>query len=218
LVLALTHPWTLKKATSPGETTGGEAEETPVIEPGPPETVTEPGVEERAPAEKQRNEPAPPFPLEAPQPGKVGIIVLDRQTGRPDSALSAAIRATLYSLDASLEPFVPTLDADEAGRLVQGDLSSLPGDGRTPWGAQYLLLASASRKALPQAAAHLESYALTLDARLITAADKSTTAWSNETHTGISVSADGALTQAAERCLRPITTKLTGGDTHATTD
>jgi hypothetical protein len=140
----------------------------------------------------------------------VGIIVLDRQTGQPDGAVAAAVRSNLLSLGAGLQPFVPSLDAAAAGRLVQGDLSALPGDGRTPWGAQYLLLATATRKPLPQAAAGQESFALTLEAQLVTAGDGSTAAWSNETHTGLSVTADGALAQAAERCLRPITNALMG--------
>lgn len=215
LALALRFTGTMEDGTAPGERDGGEVERPAVVEPGAGNGTTEP---EPAPAtERRRSQPSPPFPLEAPLPGKVGIIVLDRQTGRTDEAVAAAVRTTLVSLGAGLQPFVARLDAGEAERLVQGDLSVLPGDGRTPWGAQYLLLAAATRKRLPQAAVGQEGLALTLDAQLVAAGDGSTAARTTETHTGISVTEDGALAQAAERCLKPITntlTTLTGGDGH----
>lgn len=213
LALALSYPRTVENGAAPDETDGGEAEKSAVIAPAPATATTEPvGGDPTPVTEPRRNEPLQPFPLEVPKPGKVGIIVLDRQTGQADGAVAAAVRATLFSLGAGLQPFVASLDAGEAERLVEGDLSALPGDGRTPWGAQYLLLARAARKPLPQAAAGQESFALTLEAQLVEAGDKSTAAWSNDTHTGISVTEDGALAQAAERCLRPITNVLTGGD------
>ncbi len=210
---------TPEEGPPPGEGNGGQVEMVPEIEPAPATGTTDradtgpvpPEPESREPAPVTRSEPLPPFPLEAPSPGKVAIVVLDGQ-GRADPAVSSAVRTALRSLGAGLQPFVPTLDAGTAERLVQGDLSALPGDGRTPWGAQYLLLATATRKPLPQAAAGQESFALTLDAQLVAAADGSTAAWTNETQTGISVTADGALAQAAERCLRPITNALMGGD------
>jgi hypothetical protein len=209
-----------KEATS-GERGGGEVETVRESGTAPAPGKSEPGdeavsappeaeVREPAPVAEQRAQP-PPFPLEAPSPGKVGIVVVDGQ-GRADPAVAAAVRTALRSLGTGLQPFVPSLEAGPAGRLVQGDLSALPGDGRTPWGAQYLLLATATRKPLPQAAAGQESFALTLDAQLVAAADGSTAAWSNETHTGLAVTADGALAQAAERCLRPITNALMGGN------
>lgn len=155
--------------------------------------------------------PSSPFPLSAPVPGKIGIIVLDRQTRRPDRQVADAVRAALTNSGAPITTLIPSLDDSLAASLLDGDFSALPSNGdNSPWGVEYLLLATASRKSLPQSSPQLESFSLSLEAQLVATRDKSTTARALGSHTGISVSADEALTQAAERCLKSITETLNG--------
>jgi hypothetical protein len=230
VALALAGPWRAGSGKGPATEAGRDAGQVAETGLGADQGNTLGREEAPSPAMGQRpapssgtsrvspsSPPAPqfPYPAQDPESGKVGIIVLDRQTGRLDATLAGAIRATFSRLGSGLNPFVPSLGAEEAGRLVQGDFAGFPSDGRTPWGAQYLLLAAARRRSLPQPNPHLESQSLFLDAQFIEARSKSTVARSQETHTGMASSVDGALAQAVERCLKPITTTLTGGDSHA---
>ena len=162
--------------------------------------------------------PPPPstkvaVPLQAVVAGRVAIVAIDRDSGKFDRDVTLAIE-TVLSDALTLSTFIPqigTAEKDYIQRLADGDLSQLPGDGQTPWGAEYLLVSTVSRKALPQSAAHLEGVALTLKSQLIAANRPAITQRVSETNTGIGVSLDVALTQAAERCLAEIIATLNGG-------
>ncbi len=145
-----------------------------------------------------------PFPIAAPQKGKLVVLVLDDTSGTVDQELARAIESVLINELPSLAPSAPKVDASTVRRLLDGDSSVLPGHGKTPWGSERLLVASASRRSLPQGAAHLKSFSLSMQAQVIDAVTGSAIRRAASTQTGIGASANQALAQAAERCLEDI--------------
>ena len=180
--------------------------------------LIDPGISsDKKPAIETTPPPPPPpakkeIPLQALVSGKIGILVIDRNTGQPDRDVAMAIEAALVR-SGDLNTFIPRLETGQAEyveRLASGDLSALPGKGRTPWGVEYLLVSTATRKALPAPATHIENIGLTLNSRLITANQKIVVKRVSEYQTGSGGSLDTALTQAADRCLMEIITTLNG--------
>lgn len=156
--------------------------------------------------------PKPKVPMLSPVPGKVAILVLNGKTRNVDTDVADAIEAALSRSADQLFPTVPRpQDASFVETLLQGDFSSFPDDGRSPWGSEYLLLATASLQNKP-VSPHVQGILLTLSARLIATESKTTRIRSTETHTGAGPSSEAALIQAAERCLAQITESLKGED------
>ncbi len=149
----------------------------------------------------------PPFPLSAPVRGKIGILVLDKSTQGTHSEVAWAIESALSAEIAGIAPMVPSVKPGTVESLLQNDYSSLPTDGRTPWGAERLLVVRSQRKKLADSA-NLESVSLSLSAQLIVVADQSIAKRTSDTQTGRGASTEQALVQASERCLRELTTYL----------
>ncbi len=174
-------------------------------------------VTQKEPTTRTLPPPPPPpvkkeIPLQAMVPGKIGILVLDRNTGKPDRDVAMAIEAALTK-SGDYRTYIPRLETgqeDYVERLASGDLSKLPGNGQVPWGVEYLLVSTAVRKSLPASAAHIENIGLTLSSRLIAANEKIIVKRTSEYQTGSGGSLDTALAQAADRCLMDIITKLNG--------
>lgn len=173
-------------------------------QPQPIKTVEEPRVSSESPSTA--------LPLQRLIPGRIGIMVLDSTTRRPDSEIAEAVASMLSSIGNRTQQTTPEFETQLIERLIGGDYSILPEDGRTPWGTEYLLVATANSKKLPQSNSALESVALTIHAHLIATNDKTIKSRSGATHTGIGVSRQQALTQAAERCLKDVITFLEGAE------
>lgn|GEM_PF-3186374 len=172
--------------------------------PPPPDSIKEP-------IEKV---PKASIPLQALVHGKVGILALDSRTKQPVPQVAQAIEAVLREGPGNLNPVVPWTDDvsdTELQRLATGDLSFLPKEGGTPWGAEYLLAALVTQKDLPDSSPHLVSVNLTLGSRLITTKTGTLQASSTSSQTGRGASMEVALKQAAERCLGEILESLEKG-------
>jgi hypothetical protein len=151
--------------------------------------------------------PPRPFPLEKLVPGRIGILVLN-QANQSDSDVAWAIEAVLSTEIDGMTLRVPSATPTTIDGLLRSDFSSLPADGRTPWGSEYLLVARAKRKKLADSTAHLESLSLSLSAQLIVPSDRAIAKRTSSTHTGRGISTEQALAQASERCLKDLTTFL----------
>jgi hypothetical protein len=184
----------------------GSAEGEPSLDSPPP-----PPVIEKARRVDQPKQSPPLLPLAS---RRVGIAVLDRKTRQPDADVADAIETLLSTTAEDIVTTVPQVDVEYVERLLDGDFSSLPADGRAPWGVESLLIATVSRKEVPQTNPNLEGVVLTLRAQLVVVGSRSTRLRSTETHTGLGPTSEAALLQAAERCLREIVKTLTGENSH----
>ncbi len=135
--------------------------------------------------------------------GKIGVIVVDSATGKVDAATtSAAITVLSRELGNSsiirLSPDLPFLED-----LLAGDTSSLPGSSQSPKGVEYMLIATASREALPGRGS-LKSVRLAMTAQLVNASSKLVEVRSSPLNTGQDGPTADALTKATERCLSEV--------------
>ncbi len=169
---------------------GGTTKREPDPEPAPPT----PKIQPRTPA----------VPISAVVPGKVAIVVLDATSKQPDDDVAAAIETVLWEFGIDgLEAVAPQATAAFADPLMRGDVTRLPGDGQAPWGASYLLIVESTVES------RSHGLLLTVRARLLTA-DGAVVARVQETHTGGAAGRSAALTQAAERCFRELSSTLKG--------
>lgn len=180
--------------------------------PGGGSTPSADSATDSASATTERTEPKPPppakprwpFPIASPQAGKMVILMLDDASGKVDLELARAVQTLLINEVPSLSTSTPQLDAATLRRLLDGDSAIFPAHGQTPWGSERLLVASATRMPLPQSAAHLKSFSLSIQAQVIDSTSGSAIKRAASTQTGIGTSANQALAQASERCLEEI--------------
>ncbi|MEM9557383.1 MAG: CHAT domain-containing protein [Acidobacteriota bacterium] len=146
--------------------------------------------------------PPPPTgpPLQALVGGRVGIVVVDG-AGRADSGVAGAVEALLFEVDGASPWLVPSREASHGISLAQGGLGALPTEGRTPWGAESLLVATVDRQRLPQNNPNLYGVKMTMRTKLLDLRARAVERAVRETHTGMGPSESAALEQATERCL-----------------
>ena len=174
-----------------------------------------PGVGARS---DQPAEPPEPVPVKTETPtllpvemGRVAIIAVDAATDGPARDIASAIRSVLGQQVKSIRPSVPQQTSALRSLLESRDPSLLPADGRAPWGAEFLLFARTSQRDLPQSSQNLIGVALTLETEILATQSGEVWATNLQTDTGIGISRDQALVQAAERCLRETISILNQG-------
>ncbi len=143
--------------------------------------------------------------------GKVALFAFNSATGSADRSLVSVIEGALWKEFKGTFLSVPSADEVFVEEIQQGELLASSGNGFTPWGAEFLLVASGARKQLPQSAPHLVGVALTLRVKIHSLADGQIVFRSQDSHTGVDISEEGALLQATERCLRGAAGFLKGG-------
>ncbi|MEM7483099.1 MAG: CHAT domain-containing protein [Acidobacteriota bacterium] len=180
-----------------------EPEET-VVESPPDDPPEEKPSVDRAEAQKA----AASLPHELPIPGRVAVVVLDGRSRQSDRNLVEAIRAVLADESPTVSTLAPSPPLTAVESLLQGDLSAIPDTGWVPWGAPYLLLATATHEPIPQASAHIKAVSLHLDVQMISTLDRTIAVRASSSHTGMGISTSAALQQAASRCLRKVTDLL----------
>lgn len=163
------------------------------------------GEEEASRAEDLKTPPT--LPIVA---GRVGIVVLDSTTRLPDVQLADAVERVLaseYGLDVTTLP----ADAFDVEGVLGGDISGLGVDGRSPHGAERLLVVGATRSSPQQDGSPFERVVLTMDVHLVEIRVPSLRRSNLGPHAGIGPSTDAALVQATERCLKPMIHELKEG-------
>lgn len=139
---------------------------------------------------------------------KIGISILDSTTHQPDRIVTQVVTGVLMSTVTDIQTMIPDVQTSYIEQLLAGDFSRLPGENKAPWGAQYLLVATSNQKTLPQANPRFTGIELTMSSWLIDTNNRSIAKYQAATHTGMGISADQALRQAAERCLTDIINSL----------
>ncbi|MCB1036671.1 MAG: hypothetical protein KDD47_22795, partial [Acidobacteria bacterium] len=163
------------------------------------------------------SEPAPPpspgrssVSYQPPVGGRVAVLALDGGQ-QPDFQLGSALRSVVNRSDNGTSALSPEADVSLLRQLARGIFPFQVSAERTPWGAEYILMASGSIQSLPDSP-NLSSLSLTLNAALFDARDGRPIQSAAETHTGRGATADAALLQATERCLSQILDHLNQGD------
>ncbi len=204
-----------KPAESGEKKSGSEVAATAVVP--PPPSSQKPATEMGAKTSTGSSTPPPAsppksaVPLSPMVPGKVAVIALDAGNMAPSSGFAAAIRSALLESAGGQSVQAPSIGAGPARELAEGTFRFGASPGQTPWGAEYLLVATASSQNLQQSVPQIRSVSLTVSAELLRAADGTSVAHASDTHTGAGPSDAAALTQAATRCLRSITNYLDQG-------
>lgn len=158
------------------------------------------------------SEPKSAIPLSPQVAGKIATFAFDGGKQQTDFQIASAVKSALFELGSKATIVIPPVDSTFEQQLARGSLPAWSTDDGVPWGAEYLLIATASVRSLPQSPSHIKSVALTLSSELIRTRDGASIARAQESHTGTDISISGALTQAATRCLRPISDYLNQGE------
>lgn len=161
-----------------------------------------------SPHERSKPPPSrPPFEVAVTQPGKLALVVLDTASQTQDMQVGRAIETLLIQENVPATPYVPGIEPKAGSNLISDVTRNLALDGKTPWGAEYVLMVSSETSSLPDSAP-FKSLSLSIQAQLIHARTGESLVRTAATHTGRGISTDQALAQASKRCLRQVLTYL----------
>ncbi|NJL26507.1 MAG: CHAT domain-containing protein [Thermoanaerobaculia bacterium] len=172
-------------------------------------------VESYRPPTSSITRPAPPPPSKAqPQPatpqieyrsivpGTIGVGAIDRNTlaWRSDVArlLSDQIRAKRKDLKPVI---IPEAYRRKLGNLLDGDLSSLPGGGKSPYGYEYIFFAAETHGDNPAKIVNFPTVNVSCGMVLVSTREPDVRSSQTFDHTGQAGTETGALQQAFGRCF-----------------
>lgn len=148
--------------------------------------------------------PVPQVPLQPPRASRVAIVVYNTSTSAADRGLGRIFETAAAADLQSFSIALPQPDNSLLESIMRGDYSRLSSSAGTAWGAELLLLVTASSRDLPPPMSNVRAVGLSAAFTVISLPSQAVILRSRGDHTGMGISEDAALAQAAARCAREV--------------
>ncbi|MCH9647422.1 MAG: CHAT domain-containing protein [Deltaproteobacteria bacterium] len=155
---------------------------------------------------------APKVPLLPIREGSVALLVYNNGTGAADRQLGRIFETATGADLQGNSILLPQVDGPVLEDIMGGDYSRLSSAKETAWGVESLVLITASRRELTAPSSNLRAVGLSAAFTVISLRNQTVAFRSRGEHTGMGISEDAALVQAADRCTREIVESIKEGN------